>query len=910
MKCMVEYKCIACGYVKESEKDCSCSECGYKMFPAPYDKKTVLISEIQNFVKSLMITKIEDVHFLYYRDVLKRKPKSDNEKDKYERILKSKDDERFPSFDKIQKFICSAKKTEEFVERLNNTLEQIEKHISASYQMEYQTDFEPLDSALNEYEKVLKKALSILEQNIDIDEIEFPKTKLDYSEIPNEELLVPARVLIESLKNLTEKIYKFIKQNNIYGAAHQKKFKPKFKPEDSTNYLSVILNVKKSVSTVIDKKYHIDIFSDGTEELCEMLKVFWYAIEVIMFSPILTKVYLYEYKGESLYLNEFKETLIKEINIRYSEISNTVLSPYYFEDKTEDELFKLYNKMIEIDSFGFMGIDNSLLLRFGEYEEKLNNLIGLSSIKENIKKIKAYAIKNKESETLNLHMCFYGNPGTGKTEVARIIAGILYENKILPTKNVIEVDRSGLVSQYFGATAEKTSRVIKSAIGGVLFIDEAYALGNNSDSGFTDYGKEAIDTLVKAMEDSRGKFCVIFAGYKNQMLDMISINPGLRSRIQFELEFPNYSRSELKEITDLMLEKRKYNLSETAMEKMLDITDVKRRDPNFANAREIRNILDGIIMCQNLRSVGTENNELGIVDVNKYIEDSKISIPIGVTTSKILTAEEELDNLIGLESVKRMVKKIKAFAKKNKNEPNFNLHMCFYGNPGTGKTEVARIISSILYDACVLSEAKLVETDSHGLIGKFVGETAPKTQEKISDAMGGVLFIDEAYGLTNNGTSSTHSYGNEAIEVLLKNMEDHKGRFCVILAGYRKEMQEMISSNPGLDSRIQFKLEFPDYTREELGRIAVKFLEKKKYNIEPTALELFLDIIECYRNCDNFANARTVRNILDQVIMNQNLRTEDIDDDTIIKSDVEDYLVDENINLNNISVGTNRIGFI
>lgn len=676
------------------------------------------------------------------------------------------------------------------------------------------------------------------------------------------------------------------------------------------NYLSVILKVKEKVCTTIDKKHQIDIFSDGTEELYEMLKVLWNAIEVIMFSPILTKVYLYEYKGENLSQNEFKETLKNEINARYWGISNTVLSSYYFEDKTEDELFKLYNKMIKIDSFGFMGVNKSHLLLPGEYEEKLNNLIGLSSIKENVKKIKAYAIKNKESETLNLHMCFYGNPGTGKTEVARIIAGILYENKILPTKNVIEVDRSGLVSQYFGATAEKTSRVIKSAIGGVLFIDEAYALGNNSDAGITDYGKEAIDTLVKAMEDYRGKFCVIFAGYKNQMLNMISINPGLRSRIQFELEFPNYSRSELKEITDLMLEERKYTLSETTMEKILDITDVKRREPNFANAREIRNILDGIIMCQNIRSTGTEDNELGIVDVNKYIEDSKISIPIGVTKSKILTAEEELDNLIGLASVKRMVKKIKAFAKKNKNEPNFNLHMCFYGNPGTGKTEVARIISSILYDAGVLSEAKLVETNSHGLIGRFVGETAPKTQAKISDAMGGVLFIDEAYGLTNNATSSTHSYGNEAIEILLKNMEDHRGRFCVVLAGYKKEMQEMISSNPGLDSRIQFKLEFPDYTREELGEIAIKFLEKKKYSIVSSALDLLLDITEYYRNDENFANARTIRNILDQVIMNQNLRTEDIDDDTIIRSDVEDYLVDECINLNDKLHDTNRIGFI
>ena len=534
-------------------------------------------------------------------------------------------------------------------------------------------------------------------------------------------------------------------------------------------------------------------------------------------------------------------------------------------------------------------------------------MIGLAGIKESIKKIKAYALSNKDSDALNLHMCFYGNPGTGKTEVARIIAGILYENKILPTKKVIEVDRSDLVGEYLGETPQKTMDVIDSAMGGVLFIDEAYSLAPK-DVKF-DYGHEAVAALIKAMEDRRGKFCVILAGYKNQMLDMISTNPGFKSRIQFQLDFPNYSREEMRSIASLMLTSKKYTANDAAIQKMLDITDVKRREPNFANAREIRNIIDGVIMCQNLRTLGTENTEIGITDVNKYIEDNNINLPLGSVSNKILTAEEELEQLVGLDSVKRMVKKIKAYAKRNKNEADFNLHMCFYGNPGTGKTEVARILSSILYEAGVLAEAKLIETDAHGLIGKVVGETAPKTQGKISDAMGGVLFIDEAYGLTNSATNQ--SYGEEAIEVLLKNMEDHRGKFCTILAGYKKEIKDMLDSNPGFESRIQFTLDFPDYNREELGQIATKFLTKKKYTIDTSALELLLDVAEYYRNRDNFANARTVRNILDQVIMNQNLRTEDDEDDgTIILSDVEDFIADEDIDLKNSSKGTNKIGFI
>ena len=165
--------------------------------------------------------------------------------------------------------------------------------------------------------------------------------------------------------------------------------------------------------------------------------------------------------------------------------------------------------------------------------------------------------------------------------------------------------------------------------------------------------------------------------------------------------------------------------------------------------------------------------------------------------------------------------------------------------------------------------------------------------------MNGVLFIDEAYGLADDaGASGKTGYGDEAIEVLLKEMEDHRGQFCVILAGYKNEMKNMISTNPGLESRIQFTLEFPDYSRDELGEIARRFLIVKRYEITDAALERTLDITDYFRALPNFANARTIRNILDQVIMNQNLRTEDIDGDmTIIVEDVEDYLMDEGIDI-------------
>ena len=894
---MAEYKCISCGEIKESESPCSCPMCGYKMFEMPYERKNVLASEIDNFISRLEVTTVvrEDLIF----------------------EGKEKDDARFPDYDKILKYVTSQARTEGFLTNLLETAEQLKLHFTSQFSKTYPISFENLNGIIKEYDEVLIAAAEILSPGVKIElsDLVWEEASLMYSENQNKYLWFSANELIDLIEKLAKKIVKFIKVNNLYGNNH--KYHPKKRGDqytENTEFKDELEDAISKVEGILAKKYVLDIADDGSDELKEMLTCLWNSVELIMCAPLFIKNYDYLQESGGVSEKEFLEGLSAKLLERYAEFNASVQKESLFFAKTEDELFELYKQLIALDKFGFLVPAGTTLINIGESEKKLGELIGLSGIKESIRKIKAYALNNKDSEDLNIHMCFLGNPGSGKTEVARYIAGILYENKILPTNKVIEVDRSGLVSQYFGATAEKTSRVISRAMGGVLFIDEAYALGNNADVG-TDYGKEAIDTLVKAMEDYRGKFCVILAGYKNEMLQMLSTNPGFKSRIQFMLDFPNYSRDELKSITELMLKNRHYTIGDTALSRILDITDIKRKDPNFANAREIRNILDQVIMCQNLRRAGSDDTELGIVDVNKYIQDAKINLPTSGTgtANKILTGEEELDQLIGLAAIKRMIKKIKAYAKRNQGQEGFNLHMCFYGNPGTGKTEVARILSRILYDAGVLPEAKLVETDSHGLLGKFVGETAPKTQAKINDAMNGVLFIDEAYGLvsTNTASGGVTSYGEEAIAVLLKEMEDRRGQFCVILAGYKDEMKTMLSANPGLESRIQFTLDFPDYTREELGEIAVAFLKKKKYEIDEPALNRLLDVTEYYRNRPNFANARTVRNILDQVIMNQNLRTEDTDgDNLIVVDDVEDYLMDEGIDLIKAGNGQRRIGFM
>lgn len=294
---------------------------------------------------------------------------------------------------------------------------------------------------------------------------------------------------------------------------------------------------------------------------------------------------------------------------------------------------------------------------------------------------------------------------------------------------------------------------------------------------------------------------------------------------------------------------------------------------------------------QNIEKEYEEIEEPIVIEKNTHVEKPN------TYEEKHSSTMDELDSLIGLESVKTQVKRMRAVLKKNKgNTENINLHMCFYGNPGTGKTKVARLIAKILYETGILPTDKLVETDRSGLCGQYIGQTGPQTHAKVEEAMGGVLFIDEAYTLCNGGEKD---YGHEAIATLLKDMEDYNGKFCVILAGYRKEMEAMIAMNPGFDSRINRKIDFPDYTIDEMVQIATIMLNNMDYTIETSAKRELYNIFNILSNRRNFANARTVRNVLQQLIDIQAQRTDEDnnkynDDEKIIKSIDVKLFRDEN----------------
>ncbi len=514
----------------------------------------------------------------------------------------------------------------------------------------------------------------------------------------------------------------------------------------------------------------------------------------------------------------------------------------------------------------------------------LDNFIGMTEVKSAVREI-AYAVQNAvqrqerglgEQEKMSMHIILTGNPGTGKTTIARKLGEILAAIGYLDSGHVVEVDRAKMVSPYQGETPKVVDRLCDKAMGGILFVDEAYTLAPVSSAGDRDnQGAQALEKLMKRMEDDRGKFVVIAAGYRTEMENLFRINPGFRSRFNYFLNIEDYSPDELYQIMLVFAKAKKYIFSpqaEALTKKMIQ-EKYDSRGKDFANGRTMRSLFDQICKKQAQRLQGADISSMSNEQL-MTIEDQDVpyEAPKTVDYKECLKA---LDGLVGLGGVKKEISNLAAFLnlqiKRGENNTFQGKHYVFTGNPGTGKTTVARIMTDVFKTLGIVSRGQLVEADRAKLVAGYSGQTAIKTNQLVDEAIGGVLFIDEAYTLKSNDSDS---FGAEAIDTLLKRLEDDRGKFICIVAGYTDQMHDFIDTNPGLKSRFTQTIHFDDYTPDELTQIFLNLAAGKKFTVdENTKAAIHRQFEQLYLRRDkNFGNAREARRIFNEAVEKQSQR--------------------------------------
>ncbi|MVX65923.1 AAA family ATPase [Clostridium chromiireducens] len=519
---------------------------------------------------------------------------------------------------------------------------------------------------------------------------------------------------------------------------------------------------------------------------------------------------------------------------------------------------------------------------------ELDSLIGIDETKAKIKEITSFIIRNNErSVDLNIdnpglyyNVAITGNRGTGKNTITKILYYIYYHLGVIGKGEFIHIDSKDV------CPGSSLDRYIGNAQSGVIFIDNAQFISATNKTA----PKDNYTTLDEWLSVYKNNFVFILAGETEGTNEVIK-NEKVKKHMNFILNIKDFNETETLKLVKNYASKEKYNIDNSSEETILKYVNYLKDKNIFENAYTSKRIIENAIINN-----GIINNSNCLVNEDFLFEDIK-SFESEKADDTEVDSFEELEGLIGLNEVKEKIKEISAYVSAQIKRKELGLktehlclHMNYVGNPGTGKTTVARFMGKILKKIGILNTGKFVEASREDLVGKYVGHTAIKTAEKIKEAEGGVLFIDEAYSLVSE---SSRDYGYEAINTIVKKMEDLRDNIVIIFAGYPKEMSEFVNMNPGLKDRIQFKLEFIDYKPEELLKIWEKFFKDSEYEIEEDALDEMGRIVEkIYKNRDsNFSNARIMRKCFERIKMAQSVRIMKnnlTEADDIVKINIED----------------------
>jgi len=595
-------------------------------------------------------------------------------------------------------------------------------------------------------------------------------------------------------------------------------------------------------------------------------------------------------------LSDYEALLNEEVLSRFEPglAGATIDEPHKEEEpeaKEEDKKGESATTATEGDKPAEIVIDDRPL---DEIIKELDSLIGLESIKTKIRDYVDYLnflqIREekgfKEDDDLSLHAVFTGNPGTGKTTVVKLLGKIYHSIGLLSKGHVHTVEANDLISGFVRQTGDETKKAIEKARGGILFIDEAYMLFK--EGGGSDFGPEAVAALITEMSDGKGDIAIMVAGYPKEMESFLDSNPGLKSRFRNYFHFEDYTPDELVEIAGFAAKKRDVTLSPGAkkMIKKMVTNAFRKRDRTFGNARFSHSLLDEAKMNLGIRLMNNyDPDQLTKSDLSTIMEEDiedlsvntdKKSLKLPVDNDLLKEALSELDQLTGLDSIKQevqdMIKLAKYYREMGRDVLKvFSMHSIFTGNPGTGKTTVARIMGKFYKALGLLERGHLIDADGSDLVAGYVGQTSIKTMDLINEAQGGILFIDEAYAITEGYNSD---FGKKAVATLVKQMEDKRKEFGLIVAGYPKNMENFLESNPGLKSRFDRTYKFEDFSEKNLYSIALQMFKERLLKPNKEASEHIKSYLSSlYVNRDKFfGNARSVRKMVEKAHRNQELR--------------------------------------
>lgn len=512
--------------------------------------------------------------------------------------------------------------------------------------------------------------------------------------------------------------------------------------------------------------------------------------------------------------------------------------------------------------------------KMAELFERIDDLYITEESKNTLKKMIEYMRKYNEGlqdRFISFDMCIYSKDNKAIDEIGKIIleAAVFFD--------YLKSERIAKASLLNLENVNQIGEVYKSKLGMAMFSN--MEIFNTLDE------KEKLRFVLgmeQIMKEQEGKsFTVFTASSKETIQDMLSReNNTLKNNFDFEIVS---TKPTVQDIYQELLNKleEKEELTEEFKVKLLEYVTETYPNTDLDYSEYIEKLYTKIVF---------NKTETFTLDLIPEYNSKK-------TLEEIF---EDLNSLVGLKKVKDMLHELVDLIElKNKagNDlkiSNTNMHMVFLGNPGTGKTTVARIVAQILYNLNYIKQNKLIEVSSKDLVAEYVGQTAPKTMAVIEKAMGGVLFIDEAYSLAS-GKGQGNSYNEEAIATLIQAMENSRDNLVVIFAGYTVEMQDFLNANSGIVSRIGYTVEFEDYTEDELIQIFKNMVKKAGFKITDEAIQKAKDIIKKYKNTKNFGNARFARSLYEKSVIKHASNTKGKKRKNILKTITAEDISSENL---------------